>query len=422
MRTIILRIGLLAGVLAGCGQSNAVTIVPPAPQPFGQENIVYRFAAGQSRAKTDGAEPQSALLNIGGTLYGTTPVQYPNECCGVVYSFGGGSYSVVHRFGRGGSSGLTYPYGSLVAVGDRLWGTTQNSAHGLCCGAVFAVDRTGKKPIEYYQFKGGANDGAYPHAGLLYLNGKLYGTTINGGTGCGAIGCGTVFELNPANGAERLVYRFKGSNGAHPYGALIAVSGVLFGTTRYGGGGCPGSGCGGVFTAIAGYSDKGYMMHAFKGGADDGAHPGGALLFYDGKLWGTTTNGGPHCASSCGTVFSMTVNGKVTSLYAFKGYSDGAYPQGGLVALNGKLYGTTTHGGGACSFTAGGCGTVFSIDPTNTSEGVVWAFGGNTDDGSRPYSTLIGIDGVLYGTTVLGGGGCSHGCGTIFTVKPKSKE
>ncbi len=51
----------------------------------------------------------------------------------------------MHRFT---SDGATYPYGALVALGNRLWATTQNSANELCCGSVFAVDPTGKNPIE----------------------------------------------------------------------------------------------------------------------------------------------------------------------------------------------------------------------------------------------------------------------------------
>jgi uncharacterized repeat protein (TIGR03803 family) len=406
---------LAAIVAAGCSQSS---VLAPAPgpsqhQPYAKESVVYTFATGQSRHVMDGANPESAVLNVAGTLYGTTPVKYPQECCGLVYAFPlGGALRVVHRFT--GDGYLTYPYGALVAVGDRLWGTTQNSAHGLCCGSVFAVDPTGKKPIESYSFKGGRDDGAYPHAGLLYLNHKLYGTTINGGIGCAPKGCGTVFELNPANGAERLVFRFNGSDGAYPYGGLINVGSTLFGTTLDGGDACSGKGCGTVFTVTIGYG--GHVLHAFKGGASDGAHPNAALLHYGGKLWGTTVHGGPHCSTSCGTVFSMNFAGKVTNLYAFKGFADGAYPNGALVALNGKLYGTTTRGGGGCSLSFG-CGTVFSINPANTDESVIYAFKGDPD-GVWPYSTLINIGGVLYGTTASGGGGCSHGCGTIFSVTP----
>ncbi len=123
MRSLFLGLGFLAAVAAaGCNQNSGVTPAPgPSHQPFAKESIVYSFAAGQSRHISNGANPESAALNVGGTLYGTTPVKYPGECCGLVYAFPlGGAFSVVHRFDGGG--GPTYPYGALVAVGDRLWG------------------------------------------------------------------------------------------------------------------------------------------------------------------------------------------------------------------------------------------------------------------------------------------------------------
>jgi len=43
-----------------------------------------------------------------------------------------------------------------------------------------------------YSFKGGS-DGANPQAGLINVNGTIYGTTMNGGTS----GMGTVFSITP---------------------------------------------------------------------------------------------------------------------------------------------------------------------------------------------------------------------------------
>src|SRR5439155_193296 len=65
---------------------------------------------------------------------------------------------------------------------------------------------------------------------------NLYGTTLaGGGTGCGDLGCGTVFELTPA-GSESVLHSFSGSDGANPVGGLIAdASGALYGTTFNGG-------------------------------------------------------------------------------------------------------------------------------------------------------------------------------------------
>ena len=63
------------------------------------------------------------------------------------------------------------------------------------------------------------------------MNGKLYGTTSGGG---GFKGYGTVFEIS-TTGAERVLYRFHGKDGAYPSQGLIAVKGTLYGTTDEGG-------------------------------------------------------------------------------------------------------------------------------------------------------------------------------------------
>ena len=88
-----------------------------------------------------------------------------------------------------------------------------------------------------YSFGGKADDGRTPAAGLIALGGELYGTTEDGGTTnayC-RLGCGTVFRVD-TSGAEQTIYRFGGaSGGANPTGTLIALNGVLYGTTSGGG-------------------------------------------------------------------------------------------------------------------------------------------------------------------------------------------
>jgi uncharacterized repeat protein (TIGR03803 family) len=50
-------------------------------------------------------------------------------------------------------------------------------------------------------------------------------------------------------------------------------------------------------------------------------------------------------------------NGAEAILYSFQGGTDGIAPDGGLVFLNGALYGTTQTGG------ASGNGTIFALTP-----------------------------------------------------------
>lgn len=161
-----------------------------------------------------------------------------------------------------------------------------------------------------------------------------------------------------------LLYSFHGfgHDGAYPAAGVISVNGTLYGTTRVGGGhGCRfREGCGTVYRIKA--SGKETVLHRFKGGPADGEAPVASLLNVNGTLYGTTALGGTY---GNGTVFAITKSGHETVLYSFKGEPDGAHPQAPLLNVNGTFYGTTDAGGAySCSsYFGGGCGTVFSITP-----------------------------------------------------------
>ena len=114
-----------------------------------------------------------------------------------------------------------------------------------------------------------------------------------------------------------------------------------------------------------------------------------------------------------GTVFSLDKNQNETVLYSFcvqTSCSDGANPVGGLLNINGTLYGTTQFGG-----LNSGDGTVFAINHKTGAETVVYTFC-QTDcsDGDEPAAGLIVVLGTLYGTTEFGG---TPGKGTVFAIK-----
>jgi uncharacterized repeat protein (TIGR03803 family) len=100
---------------------------------------------------------------------------------------------------------------------------------------------------------------------------------------------------------------------------------------------------------------------------------------------------------------------------------DGFGPSSRLVPLNGALYGTTFGGG------AGGQGTIYRMT-TRGEEKVVYSFAVGCParrkcaDGTDPTS-LVGLNGVLYGTTGGGGSGnCAKGCGTFFSATASGQE
>jgi uncharacterized repeat protein (TIGR03803 family) len=335
------------------------------------------------------------------------------------------AYSVLYSF-KGGTSDGKYPEADLLNVNGTLYGTTSEGGCGSSdhCGTVFKVTTSGKEAV-LHNF-GGSGDGSYPQAGLLNVNGTLYGTTAEGGANCKkTYGCGTVFSIT-TSGKETVLYSFNSKYGYHPDAGLINVNGTLYGTTYNGGAHSLGT----VFSITT--SGKETVLYSFGTGSEDGGYPAAGLINVNGTLYGTTTYGG---AEHAGTVFSITTSGKETVLHSFPtGSEDGEDPQAGLINLHGTLYGTTADatatGGSECFSASAGCGTVFSIT-TSGKETVLHFFGGITSgqDGEDPQASLLNVNGTLYGTTAWGGGSGScktfsglYGCGTVFAITRSGKE
>ena len=149
--------------------------------------------------------------------------------------------------------------------------------------------------------------------------------------------------------------------------------------------------------------------------------PGSLVRDSAGNLYGAAYYGGGYetCSYGCGTLFKLSSSGRLTTLYAFTGGSDGSNPCCLAIDTSGNLYGTAENGGL-------GYGTVFTFSTTKKFS-TLHEFGRTPTDGLYPAGPLtIGSDGNLYGMTLLGGtgSGCgpAPGCGTIVEVTPKGKE
>ena len=189
----------------------------------GHERVLYSFKGG-----SDGAGPEASLTNVDGLLYGTTVRGGGGKCshgCGTVFTVTpSGAETVLHAFDDKDGA---YPGAPLINVSGTLYGTTgfgggascaQNS-HTSGCGTVFEITSTGIE-IVLHSFAGGT-DGANPF-GLTLVDGTFYGTAANGGgTGCYGFGCGTLFEVVNYGFVTQYssLYSFSGGNeAANPYG------------------------------------------------------------------------------------------------------------------------------------------------------------------------------------------------------------
>jgi uncharacterized repeat protein (TIGR03803 family) len=192
----------------------------------GVERILHPFAGG-----ADGYDAQGPLVFANGKLYGATQLGGVNQCnsgCGTIFDVTpGGSDHVLYKF-RGGHDGQV-PEGSLIEVKGTLYGTTSyGGAHNA--GTVFKISASGDKDV-LYSFTGD-DDGSYPTGNLLFSDGTLYGTArLNG-----VKAQGTVFALG-LNGKFTLLHGFTGgtNDGGSPNGGLVIDNGTLYGTTANGG-------------------------------------------------------------------------------------------------------------------------------------------------------------------------------------------
>jgi uncharacterized repeat protein (TIGR03803 family) len=273
----------------------------------------------------------------------------------------------------------------------NLYGTTiLGGVYGR--GTVFKIN-TNATLTSLYSFTGGS-DGANPRAELVQgSDGLFYGTTTNGGV----VGLGTIYRIT-AEGNLTSLYSFTGSNGANPYAALVQGNDNEFYGTTFSGGSY-GRGTVFKFSAQGDFTS----LYSFTG-AEDGMYPIAALtqgrdgLFYGTTAYGGTNFVGPMVYYCCGTIFRITSGGMLTHLHSFSLSDEGNFPQAALrEGDNGAFYGTIPYGGPAWG------GTVFKIT-TNGSLETLYAFTEGDTNGYWPVGALTrSRDGSFYGVTQAGG-------------------
>ncbi|HEX4825929.1 MAG TPA: choice-of-anchor tandem repeat GloVer-containing protein [Candidatus Polarisedimenticolaceae bacterium] len=286
---------------------------------------------------TTGSHPSGALVQAAdGTLFGTTLVG-GNPGDGTIFRLetDGSGFSVVNTFRRVTTG--AYPTGLTIASDGRLYGTTREGGSSNS-GIVFRanIDGTGLSVLKQL----GGTSGGRPLAPVVQgLDGSLYGTTTNGSNVAG-----TMFTLHTdGSGFATLLDRGSDKRLAQ------APDGMFYATID------------------AGYQNSGYIyrvrpdgsgysvLHTFPV-AGEGINPAGIMLAADGRLYGTTMGGG---FDDAGTLYGLNIDGSgFSSLVEFERVLQGQLPESPLIqGTDGVLYGTTARGGSA------GGGTVFRYDP-----------------------------------------------------------
>ena len=260
---------------------------------------------------------------------------------------------------------------------------------------------------------------SYTNVGVIRASdGNFYGTTAYGGSA----NFGTIYKVTPAGTATILV-NFTGPNGTYPNAGVIQASdGNLYGTTTGGGGDAMGHPFATQFGTVFKVTLDGTLTTIFTFTYDsvadrypNGLAPVAALVqATDGNLWGTTSNGGTDSDTNndYGTIFKMSLTGTLLMSVTVHGLPDAEpqFPRARLIQGTDGNFYGTSYKGGDLAFSGG---TVFRCTPL----GVVTVLHGFTDpEGNSPEGGVVqGSDGNIYGTTEGGG---SSNLGAIYRVTP----
>lgn len=331
----------------------------------------------------------AATSSHGGTIFRMTPA---------------GGVTTLHTFDRsfGTNVGGASPIGELVSDGQgTFYGVTyEGGQYGQ--GTVFKITAAGTFTtlVNFTGSNTGAGRGTNPSAALLLgEDGNLYGTTAYGG----ANNRGTVFGVTPS-GTHTVLVDFDNvtRKGQTPLARLEQGGDAsLYGTTYQGGANFQGT----VFKVTLTGNFTTLAEFPASTSSSKGARPRGGLVKGPGGfLYGSTRDGG---SGGTGTLFKITPSGILTTLYSFAPINsaansnpDGANPTVTLtLSSSGALYGTTVSGGTV------NYGTVFRV----TSDGTLTSLYSFTFDGPTGvypgYRLVQAASGDFYGVAESGPGG-----------------
>ncbi len=363
------------GVTVQGGTNNEGTAFKVTPE--GKLTTLYNFC--EETGCTDGSGPSGLMQAIDGNFYGTTGTG-GTAGDGIAFRMSpAGKIQTLHNFCATGNCSDGVGPDGLVQVGNgNLYGVTTLSQCPDLCGTLFELSTAGELRT-LYDFCSECSAGYYPSplTGQA-ANGDFYGTTEDGGD----YGYGTVFKATP-QGDLTTLYSFCEANelncpdGSGPVASPVqGANGNFYGTTFLGGVNSLGT----IYEVTAEGALKTLYAFCSLPNCADGDFPASALLLAtDGNFYGTTVGGG---ANGDGTIFRLTPTGKFTTLYSLAAIAGDGGPFGGLIqATNGTFYGTT---GGY-----GSNGTVFSF-----------SIGLGPFVETRPVSGAVGTTVIILGNNL----------------------
>ncbi len=386
-----------------------------------------------------GSSPYGNLAYSSGNFYGIT---YGGGASsnGVIFEWNPLTNVYTKKIDLNATRG-TYPYGSLALYGGKFYGVAEQGGITLTAsGTLFEWDPATNIFTTKRSFRH-AVDGQTPSGNVTPYNGKIYGTTLFGGTN----DQGVIFEMDLSSGVFSRKYDFISSSGKFPNGVLSMYAGKFYGAASQGGNSNEGAlfewdPLTNIFTkkidlsnALGSYptgylcmvSGKYYGMTSEGSGAGaifewdpvtnvytkkvnfstgNGSNPKAGLTFYNNKFYGTTRNGG---ATNNGVIFEWDLVTNIITKKIDMSVANGFNPSCNLVMYNNKFYGATESGGGSSS------GVIFEWDPVTNI--YTKKFDLDPTLGRNAVGSLVLSGGKFYGMTQYGG---ANGKGVVFEWDP----
>lgn len=299
-----------------------------------------------------GANPVAALEQASnGKLYGST-CYGGKRSLGTVFQYDINALVYKKLADLGDATDGKHPNGTLsLAANGKIYAVApEGGEYGngilLECDPTFNTGTVTKK-IEFYSSINGKSPYFAPVQGP---NGKLYGTTSEGG----ASDRGTVYEYDPVANllTTKIHFAFDNNIGYNPSGLVLAGNQKLYGINT--GGGAHSNGVLFEFDPATGVYKK---LKDIQGAPSEGYFPSGPMMqAKNGKLFGVLSR--KLTNSPGGLLFEYDIaNDSLFRSFYFTG-SNGEDPVGTLAeAPNGKLYGVTFSGG------VHNKGTLYEYDP-----------------------------------------------------------
>ena len=371
------KIPMFYGTTSGGGAFSKGTVY--GATAAGEIAVLIEFSG--TGGATKGSRPASQLLRASDGSYWGTTYEGGSSNRGTVFRFeidsatgNAVNFATLVEF-TGSSSSADFARGANPAAGliefpagSRIYYGTTSTGGAASAGTIFKIENAAVT-YAYDVNTIGAGD---PQAPIFAAgDGKLYGTSVRGGSLAVEPRRGTVFVFDPATGQASLLHTFTGTDGGEPYSDVIQGRGAdtaLYGTTSSGGAGSTAAGT--IFRVTPGGAAA--VIGEFNPSASG---PGvgplcGVTLGPETRgtsLYGTTFAGGEN---DLGTIYQKIVTPErpLKPLVSFapeagptprvRGRHPSAKP---LLASNGYFYGTTSAGGISNS------GTVFRYTASSES-------------------------------------------------------